>query len=148
MSQGRALEPEKGVAHWRQIGRYAYLSVEEAVERLKITNPETVAALRECAVGLGGGVFPANGGRDDAYWQGGATQSKVPGARSDEARVNDKQYRPGKRWWWDFSARIEGAFGVYCNLVIFVCRRSHYMRLYPVRDKSARTFLTCALESR
>ncbi len=54
-------------------------------------------------------------------------------------------FSSGERWLWDVSARIEGAFDGFCYLAIFICRRPGFIRIYPVRDKSVRTIITCAL---
>ena len=50
------------------------------------------------------------------------------------------------RWLWDYSRRFTGCFDGFQYYVIFICRRSLFIRIYPVRDKSAATFITEALE--
>jgi hypothetical protein len=130
----------------RRPGRFAYLNVEEAVDRLGITNPETVRALQRCAAGIKGEPVPSEVGRDDAFFKSMSEQRRVPRKRPEEAYARDLTFRSGERWLWDISAAFECAFDSVRYLVIFVCRRSGLVRIYPVKDKSARTVIEHAIE--
>ena len=47
-------------------GRYAFLSVRDAVENLGITNADTIKAMNRCVEGLEAGAFPTGTGEDGA----------------------------------------------------------------------------------
>ena len=127
-------------------GRFACLSVDEAVDRLGITNPETVRALQRCAAGLKGGPVPSEVGRDDDFFKSMSEQRRVPRKCPEEAYARDLTFRSGERWLWDISVAFECAFDGVRYLVIFVCRRSGLVRIYPVKDKSAKTVIEFAIE--
>ena len=127
-------------------GRFACLSVDEAVDRLGITNPETVRALQRCAAGLKCGPVPSEVGRDDDFFKSMSEQRRVPRKRPEEAYARDLTFRSGERWLWDISVAFECAFDGVRYLVIFVCRRSGLVRIYPVKDKSAKTVIEFAIE--
>jgi hypothetical protein len=84
--------------------------------------------------------------RDGPYWQGSAEAKRVPGARSKLSMEFDTTYRSAERWLWDISPAFPDGFDGFIYYIIFVCRVSLFIRIYPVRDKSAQTFITCALE--
>ena len=75
-----------------------------------------------------------------------AEARKVRGKRPASCFAKDQRYLSGERWLWDYSPPIEDGFDGFTYFVIFVCRRSFFIRIYPVRDKSAQTFITAALE--
>ena len=119
---------------------------DEAVDRLGITNPETVRALQRCAAGLKGGPVPSEVGRDDDFFKSMSEQRRVPRKRPEEAYARDLTFRSGERWLWDISVAFECAFDGVRYLVIFVCRQSGLVRIYPVKDKSAKTVIEFAIE--
>ena len=100
--------PTTMAADWP--GRFAYLNGEEAVDRLSITNPETVRALQRCAAGIKGEPVPSEVGRDDAFFKSMSEQRRVPRKRPKEAYARDLTFRSGERWLWDISAAFECAF--------------------------------------
>jgi hypothetical protein len=131
--------------------RYATLGIAQAAANLGLTSRESMKALLECAVGVSDeGITKlqtvAELRTKDSHWQGGATARPVPGERSAASREIDLTYTSGQRWLWDYSRRFVGCFGGFQYYVIFICRRSLFIRIYPVRDKSVATFITEALE--
>ena len=111
---------------------------------------ESLQALMDCTVGIrdeGIGNMPTLASlRDGPYWQGSAEAKRVPGARSKLSMEFDTTYRSAERWLWDISPAFPDGFDGFIYYIIFVCRVSLFIRIYPVRDKSAQTFITCALE--
>jgi len=106
-----------------------------------------VAALQTCAIGILDKVLSDKDPiRDEYYWISSAEARKVRGKRPDDSFKKDQRYLSGQRWWWDYSPLIEDAFDGFTYFVIFACRRSFFVRIFPVRDKSAKTFVTAALE--
>jgi hypothetical protein len=89
---------------------------------------------------------PAPALRTDDYYLGASTARRVPSKRSPESLARDLTFGPGERWLWDLTPLFEGAFDGYRYVVIFVCRRTLFVRLYALRDKSAASFIANALE--
>jgi hypothetical protein len=125
-------------------GRYGSISPQDAADRLYISNPATLAALQKCAIGLIAG--PAATLRREDYFRGGMSARPVPGHRTVESQARDMAFRPGERFSFDVSPRFEGAFDGFHYFVLFVCRRSTFVRVYPIPDKSAQSFINLALE--
>lgn len=75
-----------------------------------------------------------------------AEARKVRDKRPESCFTKDQRYSSGERWLWDYSPPIEEGVRRLHSFVIFVCRRSFFIRIYPVWDKSAQTFITTALE--
>ena len=68
------------------------------------------------------------------------------GARSEASHEIDLTFSSGQRWFWDYSRRFTGCFDGFQYYEIFICRRSLFIRSFPMRDKSAAAFITEALE--
>jgi len=58
----------------------------------------------------------------------------------------DTTYRSAERWLWTSRIAFPDGFESFIYYIIIVCRVSLFIRIYPVRDKSAQTLITCALE--
>ena len=75
-----------------------------------------------------------------------AEARKVRGKRPEDSFKKDQRCLSEQHWWWDYSPLIEDAFDGFTCFVFFVCRQSFFVRIFPVRGKSAQTFITAALE--
>ncbi len=145
--KGGIAEPPGGPAKGTPGPRYAKLSATQAARNLGLSSPEAVAALQKCAIGIiDKSLSDTNPIRDEYYWMSSAEARKVRGMRPASCFAKDQRYLSGERWLWDYSPPIEDGFDGFTYFVIFVCRRSFFIRIYPVRDKSAQTFITAALE--
>ena len=109
------------------------------------------ARLLDCAVGVSDDGFSyhvTHGGR--AWHQGTGSEGPWRGMcmALDRRQVKiSRSHVLGLLWpacFWDYSRGFTGCFDGFQYKVI--CRRSHFIRIYPVREKSAATFITEALE--
>jgi len=110
-----------------------------------------MTALLDCAIGIsddGITKLPtvADLSMKDSHWQGGVVARGVHGDWSEASHEIDVMFSSGQRRLRDYSRRFTGCFDGFQYYVIFICRRSLFIRIYPLRDKSAVTIITEALE--
>ena len=124
------------------------LSPAQAAYNLGLTSQDALKTLVECTVGISdAGLDKLHTLRDlDSHYLVAMEARRVPGAKSAFSKLVDTSYLSGQRWLWDVSPAFSDGFDGFVYYIIFICRVSLFIRIYPVRDKSAQTFITCALE--
>jgi hypothetical protein len=118
--------------------QYAMLSPAQAASNnMGLTSQDALKALMECTVGISGaGLDKMQTLRDlDSHYLAAMEARRVPGTKSAFGKLVDTSFLLAQRWLWDISPAFPDGFDGYVYYIIFMCRVSLFIRIYPMRDK-------------